>query len=133
MSTMVFVNFPVKDVQASTRFYEALGFSLNPDFSNEDTSCMVWDENFFIMLLAHEKYQFFTPNRTIADNKKTSSALIAFSMSSADEVKIFGEKAKDNGGYVYQIETGISEEYMYGLEVQDLDGNTLEPMWMAQP
>ncbi|MBO0420652.1 VOC family protein [Vagococcus fluvialis] len=133
MSTMVFVNFPVKDVKASTRFYEALGFSLNPDFSNEDTSCMVWDENFFIMLLAHEKYQFFTPNRTIADNKKTSSALIAFSMSSADEVKIFGEKAKDNGGYVYQIETGISEEYMYGLEVQDLDGNTLEPMWMAQP
>ncbi|MDR2276911.1 MAG: glyoxalase [Vagococcus sp.] len=133
MSTMVFVNFPVKDVKASTRFYEALGFSLNPDFSNEDTSCMVWDENFFIMLLAHEKYQFFTPNRTIADNKKTSSALIAFSMSSADEVKIFGEKAKDNGGYVYQIETGISEEYMYGLEIQDLDGNTLEPMWMAQP
>lgn len=133
MSTMVFVNFPVKDVEASTRFYEALGFSLNPDFSNEDTSCMVWDENFFIMLLAHEKYQFFTPNRTIADSKKTSSALIAFSMSSADEVKIFGEKAKDNGGYVYQIETGISEEYMYGLEVQDLDGNTLEPMWMAQP
>lgn len=133
MSTMVFVNFPVKDVKASTRFYEALGFSLNPDFSNEDTSCMVWDENFFIMLLAHEKYQFFTPNRTIADNKKTSSALIAFSMSSADEVKTFGEKAKDNGGYVYQIETGISEEYMYGLEVQDLDGNTLEPMWMAQP
>lgn len=133
MSTMVFVNFPVKNVKASTRFYEALGFSLNPDFSNEDTSCMVWDENFFIMLLAHEKYQFFTPNRTIADNKKTSSALIAFSMSSADEVKMFGEKAKDNGGYVYQIETGISEEYMYGLEVQDLDGNTLEPMWMAQP
>ncbi len=133
MSTMVFVNFPVKDIKASTRFYEALGFSLNPDFSNEDTSCMVWDENFFIMLLAHEKYQFFTPNRTIADNKKTSSALIAFSMSSADEVKMFGEKAKDNGGYVYQIETGISEEYMYGLEVQDLDGNTLEPMWMAQP
>lgn len=133
MSTMVFVNFPVKDVKASTCFYEALGFSLNPDFSNEDTSCMVWDENFFIMLLAHEKYQFFTPNRTIADNKKTSSALIAFSMSSADEVKTFGEKAKDNGGYVYQIETGISEEYMYGLEVQDLDGNTLEPMWMAQP
>lgn len=133
MSTMVFVNFPVKDVKASTRFYEALGFSLNPDFSNEDTSCMVWDENFFIMLLAHEKYQFFTPNRTIADNRKTSSALIAFSMSSADEVKMFGEKAKNNGGYVYQIETGISEEYMYGLEVQDLDGNTLEPMWMAQP
>lgn len=133
MSTMIFVNFPVKDVKASTRFYEALGFSLNPDFSNEDTSCMVWDENFFIMLLAHEKYQFFTPNRTIADSKKTSSALIAFSMSSADEVKMFGENAKNNGGYVYQIETGLSEEYMYGLEVQDLDGNTLEPMWMAQP
>lgn len=133
MSTMVFVNFPVKDVKASTCFYEALGFKLNPDFSNEETSCMVWDDNFFVMLLAHEKYQFFTPNRTIADNKKTSSALIAFSMPSAQDVKIFGETAAKNGGNVYQIETGISEEYMYGLEVQDLDGNTLEPMWMAQP
>ena len=133
MATMVFVNFPVKDVKDSTRFYEALGFSLNPDFSNDDTSCMVWDDNFFIMLLAHKKYQFFTPNRTIADSQKTSSALIAFSMSSPDEVKTFGEKATKNGGHVYQIETGISEEYMYGLEVQDLDGNTLEPMWMAQP
>ena len=133
MSTMVFVNFPVKDVKASTTFYEALGFKLNPDFSNEETSCMVWDDNFFIMLLSHEKYQFFTPNRTIADSKNTSSALIAFSMSNADEVKEFGEIASQNGGNVYQIETGISEEYMYGLEVQDLDGNTLEPMWMSQP
>lgn len=133
MATMVFVNFPVKDVKASTAFYEKLGFTLNPAFSSEDTSCMVWDDNFFVMLLEHARYQFFTPNRTVADNTKTSSALIAFSMNNAQEVKDFGEAAKNNGGNVYQIETGMPEEMMYGLEVQDLDGNTLEPMWMAQP
>lgn len=133
MSTMVFVNFPVKNVKESTRFYETLGFKLNPDFSSEDTSCMIWDDNFFIMLLEHDKYQFFTPGRTVADNKTTSSALIAFSMASADEVKKFGDIARENGGHVYQIDTGIPEEHMYGLEVQDLDGNTLEPMWMAMP
>lgn len=133
MSTMVFVNFPVKDVKASTVFYETLGFTLNPDFSDEETSCMVWDEHFFVMLLEHNRYQFFTPNRTIADNTKTSSVLIAFSMTSAEAVKEFGKVASENGGNVYKIETSISEEFMFGLEVQDLDGNTLEPMWMAQP
>lgn len=132
MTTMVFVNFPVEDIKKSTDFYSHLGFTMNPNFSDETTSCMVWDDNFYIMLLETDKYNFFIPGRVIADNKKTSGALIAFSMENAEKVRQFGEVAASIGGNVYKIETGIPEDYMYGLEVQDLDGNTLEPVWMAQ-
>ncbi len=130
MSTMVFVNFPVKDVAASTAFYEKLGFTKNEEFSSENTSSMVWDEHFWIMLLDHPFYQLFIKERTIADTKTQSAALIAFGMESAEAVKEFGRIAEENGGTAYHIEMGIPEDQMYGLEVQDLDGNMLEPTWM---
>ncbi|MGM0217497.1 VOC family protein [Enterococcus sp. AZ126] len=130
MSTMVFVNFPVTDVVRSTEFYEKLGFKKNVDFSTEETSSMVWDDNFWIMLLNHEFYSKFIKDKKIADVKTTSGALIAFSMESADAVKKFAETAKANGGDFYKIDMGIPEDVMFGLEVQDPDGNTLEPNWM---
>lgn len=65
MTTMVFVNFSVTDIQASTTFYEKIGFKKNPNFSDNLVSCMVWDENFFIMLLSHERYQSFIGERKL--------------------------------------------------------------------
>ena len=130
MSTMVFVNFPVKDLARSTEFYQALGFKKNNDFSNDDASAMVWDDHFFIMLLTHDFYKKFIKDKEIADPQTTSGALISFSMNSADEVRKFGETAAANGGSFYQVDMGIPEDQMFGLEVQDPDGNNLEPSWM---
>ena len=131
MSTMVFVNFPVSDVNRSAAFYEKLGFTTNHEFSNDEAVAMVWDDNFWIMLLNHEFYSRFLKDKTIADTQTTSSALISFSLESADAVKKFAETAKTNGGDFYKVDMGMSEDQMFGLEVQDLDGNTLEPSWMA--
>lgn len=131
MSTMVFVNFPVSDVNRSAAFYEKLGFTKNNEFSNDEAVAMVWDDNFWIMLLNHEFYSRFLKDKTIADTQTTSSALISFSLDSADAVKKFAETAKTNGGDFYKVDMGMSEDQMFGLEVQDLDGNTLEPSWMA--
>lgn len=131
MSTMVFVNFPVSDIQVSTAFYEKLGFKKNPDFSDDLVSCMVWDENFYIMLLSHERYQTFIGDKTIADTHKVSGALAAFTLPSADAVKAFGKLASQYGGQSLHLENGIPEDVMYGLEVQDPDGNCLEPVSMA--
>ncbi|EDP69021.1 glyoxalase family protein [Carnobacterium sp. AT7] len=131
MSTMVFVNFPVSDVNRSAAFYEKLGFTKNNEFSNDEAVAMVWDDNFWIMLLNHEFYSRFLKDKTIADTQTTSSALISFSLESADAVKKFAETAKTNGGDFYKVDMGMSEDQMFGLEVQDLDGNTLEPSWMA--
>jgi len=91
---------------------------------------MVWDDTFWVMLLTHDFYKKFLKNKEIADTKKMSGALIAFSLANAAEVKRFGEIAKENGGSYHTVEMGIPEEEMYSLEVQDPDGNTLEPMWM---
>ncbi|MGC6770184.1 VOC family protein [Enterococcus sp. LJL51] len=131
MSTMVFVNFPVSDLSRSVEFYQQLGFTQNKEFSTEETSSMVWDDNFWIMLLTHDFYQKFIKDKTIADTRTTSGALIAFSMESAEAVKKFGETAKKNGGDFFHVDMGIPESQMYGLEVLDPDGNTLEPNWMA--
>ncbi|EOL43405.1 VOC family protein [Enterococcus caccae] len=130
MATMVFVNFPVTDVKRSTEFYEKLGFKKNEEFSNEQSSSMVWDDNFWIMLLDHSFYSKFIKDKKIADAKSTSGVLVAFSMESADAVKNFAETAKANGGDFYKVDMGIPEDMMFGLEVQDPDGNSLEPTWM---
>lgn len=130
MTTMVFVNFPVSDIEASTSFYKKIGFKKNPNFSDELVSCMVWDENFFIMLLSHARYKTFIGEKEIADTKSSSAALISFTFSSAQSVKDFGKLADENGGKSLYLDNGISEEMMYGLEVQDLDGNCLETVWM---
>lgn len=131
MSTMVFINFPVSDVKRSTEFYEKLGFTKNEAFSNETSSSMVWDENFWIMLLSHDFYRQFINGKEIADAKTTSGTLVAFSLESADAVRKFAETAKQNGGNYYKVEMGIPEDQMFGLEVQDPDGNMLEPTWMS--
>ncbi|HBL5621052.1 TPA: hypothetical protein PW106_002630, partial [Enterococcus faecium] len=53
MNSMVFVNFPVADVNRSVAFYEKLGFKKNEEFSTEEAGSMVWDDTFWIMLLSH--------------------------------------------------------------------------------
>lgn len=131
MAAIVFVNFPVKDLSRSTDFYEALGFKPNKAFSNGDATAMVWDETFWVMLLTHDFYRKFLKNKEIADTQQVSGALISFSLDSAAAVKEFGAIAEKKGGTVHHVEMGIPESVMYGLEVQDLDGNTLEPTWMS--
>ena len=130
MNSMVFVNFPVADVNRSVAFYEKLGFKKNEEFSTEEAGSMVWDDTFWIMILSHDFYKKFIKDKEIADNKKTSGALISFSMDNADKVKKFAQIAKENGGTFHEVDMGIPEEEMFSLEVQDLDGNTLEPVWM---
>lgn len=131
MSTMVFVNFPVSDVNRSAAFYEKLGFTKNNEFSNDEAVAMVWDDHFWIMLLNHKFYSRFLKDKTIANTQTTSSSLIAFSLESANAVKKFAETAKANGGDFHNVDMGMSEDQTFGLEVQDPDGNTLEPSWIA--
>lgn len=91
---------------------------------------MIWDKNFFIMLLSRARYKTFIGEKEIADTKSSSSALISFTFANAQSVKDFGKLADENGGKSIHLDNGIPEEMMYGLEVQDPDGNCLEPVWM---
>lgn len=131
MNKMIFVNLPVTDMQRSIKFYEALGFKKNEDFSDSSGTGMMWDDNIWVMLLTHEFYQQFLRGQLVADTQAVSGSMTAFSMDSIEEVKKFAQTAKENGGDFYHVELGMSEEQMYELEVKDPDGNILSAAWMA--
>jgi predicted lactoylglutathione lyase len=128
MPKMIFVNLPVKDLEASTRFYEAIGCEKNPMFSNEVASSMVWSDTIYFMLLKHEFYSTFT-NLPIADATASSAMLIALSRDSREEVDAIVEAAAAAGGKIDLRETQ-DLDFMYGRTFADPDGNVFEPVFM---
>lgn len=130
MAKQIYINLPVSNLEKSTAFYAALGFTKNPHFSNELASAMQWSEDIVVMLLSHDFYQKFPRNRTIADTRTTSAALLAISLESREAVQQFADTAKAHGGDYYQVDSGASADMMFGYEVEDLDGHIWEPVWM---
>ncbi|MEQ1954356.1 VOC family protein [Mesorhizobium sp. CN2-181] len=128
MPKMIFVNLPVTDLTRSTKFYEAVGGTKNPQFSDDTAACMVFSETIFAMLLTHEKYSSFT-TRPIADAHKTSQFMIAVSADSRDEVDAVVGRAGSAGGVV---DPNPQQDYgfMYGRSFEDPDGHVWEVMWM---
>ncbi len=76
MAKQIFINLPVKDLQKSLDFYTALGFTNNPQFSDDTGKCMVWSENIFVMLLTHEKFATFS-TKPIANIKSNLARLFS--------------------------------------------------------
>lgn len=130
MSKQVFINLPVSDLERSKAFYEKLGFTNNPDFTDENGAAMVWSDAIYVMLLTHEFYKKFIGDKTIADTNSQSATLLALSLDSREAVQAFADTAKANGGDYYQVDMGMPEDQMFGLEVTDPDGNHWEPVWM---
>lgn len=130
MTKQIYVNLPVSDLAKSTAFYEALGFTKNPNFSDENASSMMWSDDIVAMLLVHDFYKKFLGDKDIADTAKTNSVLLALSLESKDAVQQFADTAKQNGGNYYAVDMGAPADMMFNLEVSDPDGNTWEPMWM---
>jgi predicted lactoylglutathione lyase len=128
MGKMIFVNLPVIDLGRSTAFYEAVGATKNPQFSDATASCMVFSETIYAMLLTHDKYRLFT-QRPIADAHKTSAVLIATSVDSRDDVDDIVGRAADNGG-VADPNPKQDHGFMYGRSFEDPDGHVWEVFWM---
>ncbi len=131
MSKQIFVNLPVSDLARSTTFYESLGFTKNPDFSDENASSMMWSDDIIFMLLTKDFYAKFLRDKSVIDTATTNGALLALSLDSKEDVQTFADAAKANGGDYYRVEMGAPEEMMFGYEVVDPDGNQLEPVWMS--
>lgn len=128
MAKLIFVNLPITQLARSTAFYAALGATKNPKFSDETSTCMVFSETIYAMLLTHEKYRHFT-SRPIADARATSSALIALTFDSRDEVNATIDRAVAAGG---QADPNPIQDhgFMFGRSVQDPDGQVWEIFWM---
>ncbi|WP_420963203.1 VOC family protein [Brucella sp. IR073] len=128
MSKMIFVNLPVKDLAAATRFYEAIGCTKNPQFSDEKASSMMWSDTIIFMLLKEEFFATFT-TKPIADAHEATGVLIALSCDSREAVDRITEAAADAGG---KADPRAPQDlgFMYGRSFEDLDGHVFEPVWM---
>lgn len=127
MAKQIFINLAVKDLKKSMAFYTALGFSNNPQFSDDFGKCMVWSENIFVMLMTHEKFSNFA-TKPIADTKSNLAGLFSLSVDSVDEMNSILSKGLDAGG------TEPSEMKDYGFmqqrTIEDFDGHTWEIFYM---
>ncbi|MGU3540716.1 VOC family protein [Methylobacterium sp. A54F] len=127
MQPMIFVNLPVTDVARATAFYEAVGATRNPQFSDARTACMVFSETIHVMLLSHERFAEFSP-KPIAD-RSTCEVLIALSAESRAAVDAVTEAAGPAGGRLDPCPRQ-DHGFMYGRSFEDPDGHIWEVVWM---
>ena len=128
MARKIFVNLPIKDMARAQAFFGALGFSFNPQFTNEQGACMVISEGSnYAMLLAEPFFQGFT-KKPIADAKKSTEVLIALSCSSDQDVKDLVAKAGKSGGKPFR--EAKDHGFMYEHAFEDPDGHVWELVHM---
>jgi uncharacterized protein len=127
MANQIFINLAVKNLQKSMDFYTALGFTNNPQFSDDTAKCMVWSENIFVMILTHEKFKTFT-TKPIADTKTNLAGLFSLSLESIEEVNNLMKNGLNAGG----LEPNEMRDYgfMQQRTIEDFDGHTWEVFYM---
>jgi uncharacterized protein len=123
MPTKIFVNLPVKNLDKSMDFFKRLGFSFNPQFTDETAASMVISDDIYAMLLTHKKFKEFT-KKEIADATKTTEVLIALSMDSRAEVDTFVDKALAAGAT--KAREPADHGFMFERSFNDLDGHIWE-------
>ncbi len=128
MTTKIFVNLPVNDLNRSIEFFTKLGFTFNPQFTDETATCMVVSEDIFVMLLTHAKFKTFTP-KEICDATKSTEVLVCLSSESRESVDGMVRKAVAAGGTTYNKPQ--DHGFMYAHGFQDLEGHIWELIYMA--
>jgi len=127
MNKQIFVNLPVKDLPRSRAFFESMGYSFNPQFSNDQGACLVISDTIYAMLLTEPFFQTFT-KKPISDAKKSTEVLICLSCESKAEVDQLVAKAVAAGG---KAPNPVQDHgFMYGHGFEDLDGHVWELMHM---
>ena len=128
MAKMIFVNLPVTDLPRSMEFYEAVGFTNNPMFTNEQAAAMAWSDEIVVMLLVHDFWKTFT-SKSIPDAHQSAQVLLCLGQDSKDAVNAIVDKAVAAGGKsdpTPQQDMG----FMYGRSFEDPDGHIWENAFM---
>ncbi|HEY9239695.1 MAG TPA: VOC family protein [Burkholderiaceae bacterium] len=127
MHKQIFVNLAVADLPRSKAFFEALGLSFNPQFTNDQGACLILGENLYAMLLTREFFQTFI-DKQIADSRRTAEVLTCLSCESRAEVDALVAKAVRAGGQAHRQPQ--DHGFMYGHGFEDLDGHIWELAYM---
>ncbi len=131
MPQMIFVNLPVRDLDASKAFFAALGYRFNPQFTNQDGACMVISDSIFVMLLVEPFFKGFT-TKPLCDARSHTEVITCLSAASRQAVDQLVDNAVAAGG----SEPMPARDYgfMYQRGFQDLDGHLWEIAYMeSQP
>jgi len=127
MTTKIFVNLPVKSLDKSVEFFTKLGFTFNPQFTDETATCMIISDDIYAMLLTHAKFKEFTPN-PICDATKSTEVLVCLSRESRANVDEMVRQAVAAGGRTHADSKDYGFMYQHGF--QDLDGHIWELIYM---
>jgi predicted lactoylglutathione lyase len=128
MATKIFVNLPVKDLQKSIEFFTKLGYSFNPQFTDENATCMIIEEgSIYAMLLIEPFFKTFI-DKDIADTSNATEAIIALEMPDKEKVDEIVKTAIEAGGKRYRDLSDMG--WMYQDSFADLDGHKWEVFWM---
>ena len=128
MTLSIFVNFTADDLDRSKAFYEALGYTINPVFTDDNSACVVLTDTIYFMVQTREFYATFT-DKQIIDPRAQVGASIALSQESREEVDAIVAKGLEAGG----TEPRPAQDYgfMYSRDLEDPDGNNLSYFYMA--
>jgi predicted lactoylglutathione lyase len=123
MPTKIFVNLPVKDLNKTIEFFTKLGFTFNPQLTDENATCMIVGEDIFVMLLVEKFFKTFT-KKEICNTTKDTEVIVALSAESREKVDQMINKVIEAGGK----ESREPQDYgwMYGRGFQDIDGHLWE-------
>lgn len=128
MAQQIYVNLPVKDLERSKAFFARLGYSFNPQYTNEQAACMVVSENhIYVMLLVESFFQTFT-RKQVADATKSTEVLVCLSCESKEQVDDLVAKALAAGGSTPNPKQDLG--FMYSHSFEDLDGHGWELVYM---
>ena len=127
MATQIFVNLSVKDLKRSVEFFSRLGYEFNPEFTDDNATCMIVEENIYVMLLVEKFFQTFTP-KPIADATKSTEAIVCLGVGSKTAVDDLVAAAVAAGATT--IKPARDHGFMYEHGFQDLDGHLWELVYM---
>ena len=128
MASQIYVNLPVKDLNRSIDFFTRLGYTFDPQFTNENATCMIIGENIFVMLLVEPFFQGFA-SKPICDATKATEVILALSVESRARVDELVARAVAAGGATPRPAQDLGFMYQHGFD--DLDGHAWEVFQMA--
>lgn len=129
MKTKIFVNLPVKDLNNTIEFFTKLGFKFNPQFTDENATCMIVGDDIFVMLLIEKFFKTFT-KKEISDTSKNTEVIVALSVEGRENVDKMINKAIEYGGK--ESREPQDHGWMYGRSFEDIDGHLWEIIYMDE-
>ena len=129
MKTKIFVNLPVEDLNKTIDFFTKLGFKFNPQFTDENATCMIVGDDIFVMLLVENFFKTFT-KKEISDTSKNTEVIVALSVEGRENVDQMINKAIEYGGK--ESREPQDHGWMYGRSFEDIDGHLWEIIYMDE-